>query len=72
MGKVVNISPEAEVKIVHRWDGYRPNIKWLLNDYWLYLIQERNNEALKTMQDEQKRLRFERKYANNRISNQTE
>jgi hypothetical protein len=66
MGKVVNISPESEVKIVQRWDGYRPNIKWLLNGYWIYLIQERNNEALKTMQDEQKRLRFESKY---RISN---
>jgi len=66
LGKVVNISPESEVKIVQRWDGYRPNIKWLLNGYWIYLIQERNNEALKSMQDEQKRLRFESKY---RISN---
>jgi hypothetical protein len=66
IGKVVNISPESEVKIVQRWDGYRPNIKWLLSGYWIYLIQERNNDALKTMQDEQKRLRFESKY---RISN---
>jgi hypothetical protein len=66
MRKVVNISPESEVKIVQSWNGYRPNIKWLLNGYWIYLIQERNNEALKTMQDEQKWLRFESKY---RISN---
>jgi hypothetical protein len=27
-----------------------------------------NNETLKAIQDEQNRLRFERKYANNRIS----
>ena len=69
IAKVVNISPESEVKIIQRWDGYRPNIKWLLKDYWIDLIQERNNDVLKTMQDEQKRLRFERKHANNRISN---
>jgi hypothetical protein len=67
MGKVENISPESEVKIVKRWDGCRPNIKWLLNGYWIYLIQERNNEALKTIQDEQKRLRFESKYRISRI-----
>ncbi|MGB6528533.1 MAG: hypothetical protein WBF33_10540 [Candidatus Nitrosopolaris sp.] len=24
MGKVVNISPESEVKMLQRWDGYRP------------------------------------------------
>jgi hypothetical protein len=68
MGKVVN-TPESEVRIIQRWDGYKPNIRWLLKDYWLYLIQERNNWVLKTMQDEQQRLRLERKYANNYISN---
>lgn len=65
---VLNIPPESEVRIVERWDGYRPNIRWLLKDYWIYLIQQRNNEALKTMQDEQKRLRFETKYPDNRTS----
>ena len=40
---------------------YGPNVKWLLKDL-LLMIHERNNEALKTMQDERKRLRFESKY----------
>ncbi|MFZ0513020.1 MAG: hypothetical protein WAM14_15535 [Candidatus Nitrosopolaris sp.] len=64
MGKVVNIPSESEVKIVQRWDDYRPNIRWLLKDYWIYLIQERNNELLKRTRDEQKRLKFERGYCN--------
>jgi hypothetical protein len=64
----VKIPNQSEVRIVHRWDGYRPNIRWLLKDYWIYLIQERNNETLNRSQHERKRLRFERKYPNNRIS----
>jgi hypothetical protein len=59
---IVNIPPQSEVKIIHRWDGYKPNIRWLLEGYWVYLIQERNNEALERLRQEQKRLRFERKY----------
>ncbi|MFY9795989.1 MAG: hypothetical protein WBF33_33765 [Candidatus Nitrosopolaris sp.] len=66
-GEVVAVTPQSEVKIVQRWDGYRPNIRWLLKDYWLYRIQERNNEVLRRLHNEQKRLRFERKYPN-RIS----
>ncbi|MFZ0510860.1 MAG: hypothetical protein WAM14_04570, partial [Candidatus Nitrosopolaris sp.] len=34
VGKVVNISPESEVRIIQKWDGYKPNIRWLLNGYW--------------------------------------
>jgi hypothetical protein len=30
----------------------KPNIKWLLRDYWMYLIQERNNEVLATLHKE--------------------
>jgi hypothetical protein len=67
-GEVVNIPPESQVSIVQKWDGYRPNIRWLLKDYWIYLIQERNNEALRRIHCEQKRLRFEKKYPDNRIS----
>jgi hypothetical protein len=41
-GKAVDISPKSEVKITQRWDGnYRPNIRWLLEGHWSYLIQER-------------------------------
>ena len=66
-GKVVDIPP---LKIVQRWDGYRPNIRWLLKDYWIYLIQERNDEISRRLHYEQKRLRFERKYPNHIIDNQ--
>jgi len=46
-GEAVTILPQSEVRIIQRWDGYRPNIRWILKDHWLYLIQERNNEVLK-------------------------
>jgi len=46
-GEAVKILPQSEVRIIQRWNGYRPNIRWLLKDYWVYLIQERNNEVLK-------------------------
>jgi len=61
-GEVVNLPPQSKVRIIQRWDDYRPNIRWLLEDYWIYLIQERNNETLDRLQAEQKRLRFESKY----------
>jgi hypothetical protein len=61
-GEAVNIPPQSEVRIIQRWDGYRPNIRWILKDHWIYLIQERNNEVLKGIRNEQKRLRFERRY----------
>ena len=63
-GEVVGIPPQSEVRIIQRWDGYRPNIRWILKDHWIYLIQERNNEVLKEIHDEQKRLRFEKRYPN--------
>jgi hypothetical protein len=63
-GEAVNVPPQSEVRIIQRWDGCRPNIRWILKDHWIYLIQERNNEALKGIRNEQKRLRFERRYPN--------
>jgi hypothetical protein len=65
-GEVVDVSPQSEVKIVQRWDGYKPNIRWLLKDYWLYLIQQKNNDALSKLRKDQKKLRFEWKYPNRR------
>lgn len=70
-GDLVKIPPKSEVRIIQRWDGYRPNIRWFLKDYWIYLIQERNNEVLKRLHDEQKRLRFERKYPNRIIDEES-
>ena len=40
------------------------NITWLLEGHWVYLIQERNDEVLRRLHSEQKRLRFDRKYPN--------
>jgi hypothetical protein len=56
-GKIIATTPQSEVKIVYRWDGYKPNIRWLLRDYRMYLIQERNNEVLANLHKDQKRLR---------------
>lgn len=63
--KVVNIPPISEVRIVQRWDGYRPNIRWLLKDYWIYLIQERNDEILNSLRLERRRMRSENNYYTN-------
>jgi hypothetical protein len=57
-GKVV-LTPQSEVIVVHPWDGYTPNIKWLLRDYWIYLIQEKNNDAFARLHRDQKKLRSE-------------
>jgi len=46
-GQNVNIPPKSEFKIVQPWNGYKPNIRWLLHDYWMYLIRKKNNEVLK-------------------------
>jgi hypothetical protein len=64
-GEAVNIPPKSEVRIIQRWDGYRPNIRWILKDHWISLIQERNNEVLKGIRDARKRLRFEGRYHTN-------
>jgi hypothetical protein len=48
---------QSEVKIVQRWNGYKPDIKWVLRDYWIYLTQEKNNEILATSHRDQRRLR---------------
>jgi hypothetical protein len=62
IGEVVALTPQSQVKIVQPWDGYRPNIRYLLEDYWTYLIQIRNDEALERLRQEQKRIRFEIRY----------
>jgi hypothetical protein len=48
---------QSEVKIVQRWNGYKPDIKWVLKDYWVYLTQEKNNEILTMSYRDQRRLR---------------
>jgi len=47
----------SEVKIVQRWNVYKPDIKWVLKDYWMYLIQEKNNEILTRSRKDERRLR---------------
>lgn len=36
-GQIVNIPELAEVKIMQKWNGTRPNIKPLLSDFYIYL-----------------------------------
>ncbi len=43
-GKADNSS---EVKIIQRWNGYRPAINWLLRNFRRYLIQEKINDTFK-------------------------
>jgi hypothetical protein len=48
---------QSEVKIVQQWDGYRPDIKWILRDYWICLTQENNNEILDGLRRDRRVLR---------------
>jgi hypothetical protein len=74
-GEILNrpFPPKSQVKIVCRSDGSQnwPNIRWVLEGYWTYLIQERNNEVLRRLHSEQKRLRFQWKYPNSNRQQQT-
>lgn len=36
-----NSKNNEEVKVIHKWNGYKPSVKWLAEDYRLYLIQKR-------------------------------
>jgi len=45
---------------VQPWDGYR------LEDYWVYLIQEKSNEKLERLRDDKKRIWLDIKYPNRR------
>src|SRR5215469_9517420 len=62
--EIISLPLQSQVKILHRWDGYRPNIRWILEGYWTFLIQERNNEALERLRQDQKRIRYEIRYPN--------
>src|SRR5215469_5542110 len=65
--EIVALTPKSQVKVIKRWNGYKPNIKWILEGYWTYLIQERNNEALEMLRQDQKRIRFEIRHPNTDI-----
>jgi hypothetical protein len=68
-GEILNLPfpAKSQVKIVYRSNGYWPNIRYVLEGYWTYLIQERNDEALRRLHSEQKRLRFQSKYPNRQV-----
>ena len=67
-GEILNLPfpPKSQVKIVYRFDGSQNclNIRWVLEGHWTYLIQERNDEVLRRLHSEQKRIRFQSKYPN--------
>jgi hypothetical protein len=37
-GEIVDIPPEAEVRITHHWDGYKPPIRPLFPWYYIWLL----------------------------------
>jgi hypothetical protein len=47
----------TEVKIIQRWNGYRPAINWLLLDFRKYLIQEKINDTFNEAKFKRKRRR---------------
>jgi hypothetical protein len=40
-GEIVNISESAEVRIIQKWNGVRPNIKPLLSEFYIYLTDSK-------------------------------
>jgi hypothetical protein len=57
-GRIILTSPfppQSKVRIEQSWNGYKPNIRYLLEGLWEQLIQLRNNEI-------SERMRFEIKH----------
>ncbi len=52
-----NLLPKSKVCIARLGDGNRPSITRLLEGFWGYLIQERNNEQMIRLYNEQRRIR---------------
>jgi hypothetical protein len=72
-----SITPQSRVRIEQLSNGYKPNIRYLLEGLWESLIQLRNDGISDRLLDEQRRIRFEIRhpynvgprpqYQNNRI-----
>jgi hypothetical protein len=43
-GRIVSIPPEAQVRIMQKWNGVRPNIKPLLSKFYIYLADAKIKE----------------------------
>ncbi len=46
------------IKIIQRWNGYRPAINWLLRDFRRYLIQQKFNDTFKDVKLKRKRFGY--------------
>jgi hypothetical protein len=58
-GEIIgDISPQAEVRIIQRWDGNRPSIKPLLTPYYIWL----QAAAIKDIQRRREAKQVSRKY----------
>ena len=45
--RTINSKCNQQVKVVQKWDGIRPPIKYLLRDYRIWLVSEKINEKLR-------------------------
>jgi hypothetical protein len=57
-GEII-LTPQSRVRIEQLSNGYKPNIRYLLEGLWESLIQLRNDEISDRLLDEQRRIRFE-------------
>jgi len=66
-GEIIDISPEAEVRVIQHWDGNRPSIKPVLPQYYIWL-QDVVTKDIDIQIEEVQNVRKYRKY-NNRNRN---
>jgi hypothetical protein len=61
-GKIIgDIPPEAEVRIIQRWDDNRPSIERLLTPYYIWLQAEAIKEIQRRRREEQKSSKYRRR-----------
>jgi hypothetical protein len=61
-GEIIgNIPPEAEVRIIQRWDGNRPSIGPLLTPYYIWLQAEGIKDIQRCRRAEQKSRKYRRR-----------
>jgi hypothetical protein len=58
---IVDIPPEAEVRIIQRWDGNRPSIKPLLTPYYIWLQDAAIMDIRRRRKAEQESMKYRRR-----------
>ncbi len=62
-GEIVDIPPEAEIRVIQHWDGNRPSIKPLLPQYYIWLQDAVARDIDKQIEEVQNARKY-RKYPN--------